>query len=255
MVCERHHTIATLSRNVVFAIEKVADSFDVFATDATTKLVELCESEILRIRDEDRIGSEKTHTILDNSRGEENIEFHCLECMNTVLDLFWLHLAMRGDDARRFFSLSSEFVPEHFYFMLHLFDTANTVMEDEYLSSSFEFIAYRGINGRCIPRRDDGADRFPHIGSSRQHRNRLESGECEIEAPRNRCRREHQDIDMGLEFLETLFMFHSEAVFFIDNEESESSKVDIIRKKSVSPDHDIDRAVSQSCDHAFCLFG
>ncbi len=82
-----------------FSIHEVAVSLLSLTPDSSSELVELCETEILRIDDDDSIGPEEIHSIFYDRRREEDIIVSFLEGMDTILDLFTWHLTMSDDDS------------------------------------------------------------------------------------------------------------------------------------------------------------
>ena len=61
--------------------------------------MELCESEVLRIDDDDRIRPEKIHTIFDDRGREEDVIISLLESVYSIFDLFTWHLSMGDYDS------------------------------------------------------------------------------------------------------------------------------------------------------------
>lgn len=99
MFCEYHEALTLLARELIFTIEEIADSWDIFASDTTTYLVQLRETEFFRIRDEDGIGTEEVYTIFYDSRSDEYIVLMLLKCEDSLFDIVRIHLAMSGDNA------------------------------------------------------------------------------------------------------------------------------------------------------------
>ena len=82
-----------------FSIHEVAVSLLSLAPDSSAELMQLCETEILWINDDDRIRPEEIDPIFYDRRREEDIIVSFLEGMDTILDLFTWHLTMSDDDS------------------------------------------------------------------------------------------------------------------------------------------------------------
>ena len=84
------------------SIHEIAISLFSLASYTTTKLVELSESKIFGVEDDDRICREEVHTILHDRRREEDIVFSFFECVDTLFDIVPIHPTMSHDDFRNF---------------------------------------------------------------------------------------------------------------------------------------------------------
>ncbi len=156
------------------SVDEITISLFSFASHSSTELMQLCESEVFWIDDDDRIGSQEIHSILDNSRCEQDIVFSFLEGMNALFDGVSWHLSMSDHH----FEFSTSHVPTlsesaihilldglrtfyyESYFFLHLFHTSNSIVYDDDLTTTFQFIVDRMSNSRLDPRSDDGFDGF-----------------------------------------------------------------------------------------------
>ena len=137
-----------------FSVDEIAISLFSLASHSSSELMELSESEVFRIYDDDGIGPEEVHSILDNGRCEKDIVFSFFEGVYPLFDELSWHLSM-GDDHFHFFSFSLFsssvfgiiFVLDHqrvlgdeCYLLFHLFHATDTIVDDDDLSITFEFI-------------------------------------------------------------------------------------------------------------------
>lgn len=127
-------------------------------------------------------------------------------------------------------------------------------MYDDTLSSTSKFVCYRFREDRFVPLGDNGFDRFFLFWRSCEDGYLFETRESEIEGTRDGSSRERENVESGSEFFEFFLVTHSELVFLIDHEESESCEADIIREESMSSHNDIDVPIFQVCKGFFLFF-
>ena len=115
----------------------------------------MCQTEIFRIDDDDGIGPQEVHPILDNGGREKNIIFSFFEGVDALFDHLSWHLSMSDDHVHFFiFSFSNISILgsllldsfrasyNEFYFFLHLLHATDTIVDDDDLSITFELIFY-----------------------------------------------------------------------------------------------------------------
>ena len=101
-------------------------------------------------------------------------------------------------------------------------------MDDIHLATAFEFEVDRIF--------DDGGLEFHHNGLNRQAVARwslndghvTQPAERHIQRARNRRCGHGDDIDLFLEMLQTLFVSNAEALFLVDNHQTEILKLDVL---------------------------
>ncbi len=101
IVGDRDEAFLGIGGELRLPVHEIAESSDILASHATAQLMQTRESELIWIDDDDRIGREEIHSILDDCRREEDIVFSFFEVMYPILDLLWWHLAMGDDYLRR----------------------------------------------------------------------------------------------------------------------------------------------------------
>ena len=85
----------------------------------------------------------------------------------------------------------------------------------------------RGLNRQAVPRR-----RFDQRHVAQPHQRH-------VQRPRNRRGGERKRIDILAHFLQPLFVRHSEALFFVDDEQSQVRKFHVLRKQAMRANHNV----------------
>ena len=153
-----------------------------------TDLVKLCEAEIIRAVNNQRVGRRNVEAAFDDSGRQQNVELAVVELVHHIVERAGGHLAMRGGE----FKLGQLLTQELF----DLWQVSNTRRDVKALATSVMF-AQQGFADRDgIERRDIGAD------GEAIHRRRADEGELshpghgELERARDRRRGHGQDVDI-----------------------------------------------------------
>lgn len=121
-------------------------------------------------------------------------------------------------------------------------------MKEDDLTSTSEFFFHSLFDCQLVPLRDDRRDRLLGWRRSGEYGNFFHSGEGEIEAPRDGRRGEREDVDIGLEGVNLLFVEDSESVFFVDDEESEVFEYDSFSEDAMGSDDTVDRPICKTLE-------
>ena len=77
------------------------------------------------------------------------------------------------------------------------------------------------------------------------HREVAQAVERKSQGARNRCRGQRQDVDRGAEGFQRFFLTHSKAMFFIDDDQTETLELHVLLQQPVRADQDVDLALFQ----------
>lgn len=231
-----------------FSVDEIAVSLFIFSTDTATKLMQLRESKIFRIEDDDGIGRQEVYSIFYYGGCEEDVVFSLFECVDAV---FYL-VSVESSVSDNYFCFIL-FIQYHLDFFFDTFHPTDAVNHHDHLSSTIEFISDR-MTYRClIPGRDDGFYWFFEFWGSGEKGDFFESRKREIQTSGYWCRRKRENIDIGPDFFDSFLMTYSELMFLIDHEESEFFPCYILGKKSVCSDNDIDVSIFHICERISCF--
>ncbi len=104
--------------------------------------------------------------------------------------------------------------------LAHVFDGIHFIMQEKHLSSAFEFAQYGFAYAAFAEGFDKGFDGEAAAGRSGNQREVAQAFERHAEGARNRRGGHGEDVDIGAQAFELLFLAHAEAVFFINDDQS-----------------------------------
>ena len=184
-----------------------------------------------------RVGRRNIDSAFDDCGRQKHVIFPVVKGIHPVIKLTCRHLAMRNDIAdlgnvilQKGFNLGNVLDPRH---------------HKETLPAAIMFAQKRLAYG-------DGVE-FGHIGADRQaiHRRRTDDrqiphpGQRHLQGSGDRRGREGQNVDVGFQRFQPLFVGYAKSLFFIYNQKSKILKTHAFGQKCMGADHDVHRAVSQ----------
>ena len=195
---------------------------------------------------DDGIGIGYVQAVFDQARTEEDVVFAFIEIEHDRFQQAPGHLAVGDADGH--------IRQEGLEFVFHLFDGRNAVVDEEDLAAP-PFFAHNGIA-------DDAGVVFGHIGLDREtvcrrrfddaHFPQVDQGH--VQRPRNRRGAQGQDVDIGCPGLPFFLLGHAEALFFIDDQETQVLELDLLVEQAVGPDEDVDIAGQGPGQDIFLFF-
>ena len=102
IICYGDDPFASFTWELSLSIHEIAISLFSLPSYSSTQLVELSESEIFGVEDDDRICREEVHTIFYDRRREEDIVFSFFEIMYAFFDVVPIHPTVGRDDSHLF---------------------------------------------------------------------------------------------------------------------------------------------------------
>lgn len=101
--------------------------------------------------------------------------------------------------------------------LAHILNRIHFIVQEKHLSAAFEFAQYGFAHAAFAEGFDKGFDGEAAARCSGNQREVAQAFERHAEGTRNRRGGHGEDIDIGAQAFELLFLTHAEAVFFIDN--------------------------------------
>ena len=209
-------------------------SAQVGSSHATPELIQIGQAESVRSLDYDCVGAGYVQTGFNNVRANQHVEFPRHEVQHHLLELAVGHLPVGYPKSRlRNQSLKSSSPLPY---------GLNPVVQVKDLSPTAELAQY-SLSHRLF--------RLPHhVGSygTPVRRGRFydgeisNSGQREIESSGNWGRSQGENVNMGLVFLDLLFVRYTEAMLFIYDQQPQIVKRNVLTQKFVSADYQVDLA-------------
>ena len=215
------------------------------AAHAALKLVELCQTQALRILNDERVGGRVVDTALHDGRGDEHVDLLGRELDHHVLDLAWAHLAVCHTHAR----LGRGLVHARH----GIVDGLDAVGHVVHLTAAAHLQANRrayhvGVvlphvhdHGTAPGRRRRDQAHVAHAARGHLHGSR--NGRC----------REREHVDLLAQVFELLLVLHAKALFLVDDHQAQVLGVHVGRKQAVRADQHIDRALGKRLECALLL--
>ena len=126
-------------------------------------------------------------------------------------------------------------------------------MDEEHLAAAVQLaedsVAHE--TGRRLG--DAGLDRQPVLGRSLDKAQVTNTGQGEIERPRNGRGRECQDVHFATQFLEPFLGRDAETLLLVDHDETKVAEADILAQEPMRPDDNVDCAVGETVDGGVLL--
>ena len=97
MIGDSHKSLSCFVLEFWLTIEEITNPLNLSTTDTSTELVELCESEIFRFINNNRIRIEEVDTVFYDSRREEDIVHTEFEFHDAVFEFVSWELTIRDN--------------------------------------------------------------------------------------------------------------------------------------------------------------
>ena len=181
----------------------------VAAADAPAKLVQLRQPEFVGAVDDDGVGVGDVDAGFDDGGTEQHVESLLQKVAHDLFQLALAQLSVRYADAG--------FGQQGFQPLAHVFNRIHFIVQEKHLPAAFEFAQHGFAHAAFAERFDKGFDGEAAAGRGGNQREVAQAFERHAEGARNRRGGHGEDIDIGAQAFELLFLAHAEAVFFINN--------------------------------------
>lgn len=190
------------------------------SSDATAKLIELGEAELVGILDDEGVGVGDVESGFDDGGADEDINFALDESDHDRFEFFLIHLSVTDGDA----GLGDEF----FDFFGDVIDAVDAVEDEENLSASGEF-AEDGFANDFVGFWTDEGTHWETTGwgvVDERHLSDVHEGHAESAGDGGGAHGE--DINIDADGFKGFFVFDSEFLFFVNDEESEVFEFELV---------------------------
>ena len=215
------------------------------ATHTALELVELCQTQALRVLDDERVGGRVVDAALHDGRGDEHIDLFGRELDHHVLDLARAHLAVRHAHAR----LGRGLVHARH----GVVDGLDAVGHVVHLSAATHLQANRRAHhvGVVLPHvHDHGA------APSRRRGNQAHIAHAargHLHGTRDGRGRKREHVNLLAQVLELLLVLHAKALLLVNDHQAQVLGVHIGRKQAMRADEHINRALGKRLECALLL--
>ena len=215
------------------------------AAHAALKLVELCQTQTLRVLDDERVGRCVVDAALHDGRGDKHVDLLGRELDHHVLDLARAHLAVCHAHAR----LGRGLVHARH----GIVDGLDAVGHVIHLTAAAHLQANRRTHhvGVVLPHVHDHGTTPGRRCGDQAHVAHAARGH--LHGSRNRRCREREHVDLLAQVFELLLVLHTKALLFVDDHHTQVLGVYIGRKQAVRADEYINRALGKRLERALLL--
>ena len=179
------------------------------ATHAALELVELCQTQALRVLDDQRVGGRVVDAALHDGRGDEHVDLFGRELNHHVLDLARAHLSVRHAHAR----LGRGLVHARH----GVVDGLDAVGHVVHLAAAAHLQANRRAHhiGIVLPHVHDHGTTPSRRRGDQAHVAHAARGH--LHGSRNRRCRKRKHVNLLTQVLELLLMLHAKALLLVDD--------------------------------------
>ena len=215
------------------------------AAHTALELVELCQTQALRVLDDERVGGRVVDAALHDGRGDEHVDLFGRELDHHILDLARAHLAVRYAHAR----LGRGLVHARH----GVVDGLDAVGHVVHLTAATHLQANRRAHhvgvvlshvhdyGAAPGRRRRDQAHVAHAARSHLH------------GSRNRRCRKREHVNLLAQVLELLLVLHAKALLLVNDHQAQVLGVHIGRKQTMRADEHINRALGKRLERALLL--
>ena len=137
--------------------------------------------------------------------------------------------------------------------MRYRVDGHDPVVQEKHLAAPVQ-LALNGVaDDPFIVLRDDGFHRQPVLGRRLNGAHVARAGQRQVKRPRNRSGAEGQHVHQLAEQLELLLLHHAEALFFVDDDQSQVLEPNVVLHQPMRADDDVHSAGAQILEDTLLL--
>ncbi len=118
-------------------------------------------------------------------------------------------------------------------------------MQEVHLAAAFEFAQHGFADDAVGELADEGLDRQPLLRCRGDYREIAQAFHAHRQRARDRRRRQGQHVDFSAHGLQGFLLAHTEAVFLVDDDQAQATKLDLLADQFVGADDDVDLALGQ----------
>ena len=227
--------------------QQVTERLLVSTSYPSAHLMQIAQSEILRLIDDDGVGIRNIDTALDDGRCQQDIVIIVHKIEDDLFQFLRLHLSVSDTNP------AIRDIP--LYHRLQFRQILDAVVHEEHLSVTAHLKIDGLGNDLLVERMYFRLDRITVGWRSLDNRQITRSHQRELQGTRNRCSRHGQGIDIHLQLTELFLHTHSEFLFLIDNQQSQILELDTLADNLMRTDQDVQISFGQVFQNLMGIFG
>ena len=217
--------------------QQITESLLVASPHTSTHLMQVTQSKVLRLIDNNRIGIRDINSTLNNGSGKQYIVIIIHKTEDNLFQLFGLHLSMTDTNT----AIRNVTHDHCFQFCQVLY----AIIHKEHLTVTAHFKVNRFGNDFFVKRMHLGLNRITVGRRSLDNRQVAGSHQRELKCSRNRCSRHGKGIYIHLNLTQFFFHTHSELLLLIHNQQAQVVKLHVLADNLMCTYQDIDRTCFQ----------
>ncbi|TXT21979.1 MAG: Uncharacterized protein FD138_3859 [Planctomycetota bacterium] len=201
------------SQRLALFQKQIAVRLVLVPADSPAKLMQVCESIILSVIDEDRVRVRDVDTAFDDRCADEDVELAVHELDHDLFEFVPLHLPVPDPDA--------SFRHDPLNPVGHRLDVVDAIVNEEDLAIAIEFPHDRLPNQIAVEPADARRHRHAINGCRRQIADVSNPQQRHVQRARDRRRAERQHIHFQSQVFQNLFVLDAEALLLVDDQQAE----------------------------------
>src|SRR5579863_5878951 len=214
--------------------QKIRIGAPVGTAHTAAQLIKLAEAVPLGAVDQDGIRQRDVEAVFDDRGGNQHVEFVAHEGQHHLLKLAFAHLAVGNGDTRtgnKLLNARRDFV-----------DRLDAVVHEEHLATAFQLHFDRRAHDFFVESRNYGLNRHAILGRRLDDAHVAQADERHVQRARNGRGAHGEHVNLLPQLLEPFLVANAEALLFVDDEQAEILKLDVLREQAMRADQDIDLA-------------
>jgi len=229
----------------IFGEDEVAIGAMLAAANAAAELVQIGEAVAVGLVDDHGVGGGDIDARFDDGGGDEDVGIAADELQDDFFEFFGLHLAVTDDDL----GIGGEFL----HVVSDGLDVMDAVVNEIDLTIAGQFAGDGLLETLVIPGHDFGDDGAAIGWGDGETADITKPEQGHVQGAGDGCGGEGEDIDGEAKAEEFIFVFDTEALLFIDDDEAEISKVDIFGADAMGANDEIDTAFADTFEDGLLL--
>ena len=210
---------------------QVAERFAIASPNASAKLVQVAQSEVLRVDNNDSVHIGHIDSRFDNGGGQQHIVFVIQKIGNNGFQLFRIHLPVRHSDA----NIANFAFKQRF----HLINILNAVVDDKNLSVAAHFVIDGFFHHFHIECMHFGLHRIAVGRGSINGGKIARTHQRKLQRARNGRGGHRECIDIAFQLFKFFFNRHAKLLFFVDDEQTQIVELNVFSHQPMRSDDNI----------------
>ncbi len=209
----------------------------VAAADAAAQLVQLGQAELVGAVDDDGVGVGDVDPGFDDGRAQQHVEALLVEVEHHPLQLAFRHLPVGDADAR--------VRHQRLQLVVHAADAFDVVVQEVHLAAARQFALERLAQQRLVPGVDEGLHGQPVGRRGGDDGEVAQTGHRHVQRARDRGGGQREQVHVGAQLLQRLFLAHAEALFLVDDDQPQVREPHVRLQQAVGADDHVELAFGE----------